>query len=81
MPSKIDRAEQKATPKTYPALPPIDPAQRYAVAETTAYLRCSRARLYKRIARGDIKTIEDGRRTYVHGRELIRVSALDRVST
>ena len=60
--------------KTLQHLPPLDTAQRYAVEEATDYLRTSRARLYERIAAGEIKVIKDGRRTYVPGSEIARLS-------
>lgn len=57
-------------------LPPLDQAQRYTVDEALAYLRMSRARLYEKIAAGDITVIKDGRRTYLPGSEIARVSGV-----
>ena len=48
-------------------LPPLDAAQRYSVNEACAYLRVSRAYLYKLIRTGKLPTIPDGRRTFVPG--------------
>lgn len=55
-------------------LPPLDERQRYSIEESTYYLRQSRARLYERIAAGELKIIKDGRRTYVPGSEIARLS-------
>ena len=56
------------------ALPPLDELQRYTIVEAAAYLRISRARLYEKIARGEVATFKDGRRTFVAGREIARHS-------
>ncbi len=57
-------------------LPALDPAQRYAIPEGSEYLRTSRANLYKKISRGEIRVIKDGARTYIPGTEIARLSAL-----
>lgn len=57
-------------------LPQLDPLQRYEINEAAALLRCCRARVYTKIARGELRAIKDGRRTYVPGSEIVRVSAL-----
>ncbi len=61
-------------------LPPLDARQRYSVDEGIVYLRESRSRLYEKIASGELKIIKDGRRTYVPGSELIRLSRLNSAS-
>jgi len=53
------------------SLAPLDPHQRYTVEETNSYLRQSRAKTYKDITDGLLKTIKDGRRTYIPGSEII----------
>ena len=53
---------------------PLDERQRYAVTEALEYLRLSRARLYDKIAAGEIKVIKDGARTFVPGSEIARLS-------
>jgi hypothetical protein len=58
------------------ALPLLDARQRYSVDEGMAYLRESRSRLYEKIASGELKVIKDGRRTYIPGTELVRLSTL-----
>lgn len=65
---------------TLPALAPIDPQQRYSIAEGIAYLRSSRKTFYDDVKAGRIKLIKDGRRSYVHGTELVRRSALPRAA-
>lgn len=65
---------------TIPAFPPIDPQQRYTILEGIAYLRSSRKTFYDDVKAGRIKLIKDGRRSYVHGTELIRRSALPRAA-
>lgn len=64
--------------KPNPTLPPLDPAQRYSIPEGIAYLRSSRKTFYDDVKAGRIRLIKDGRRSYVHGSELIRRSALSR---
>lgn len=53
------------------ALPPLDPNQRYTIHEGCCYLRHSRARLYQKVARGELRLIKDGRRSYIAGADLI----------
>lgn len=48
-------------------LAPLDASQRYTIAETCAYLRVSRAYIYKLINAHELPTIEDGRRRYIPG--------------
>ena len=62
------------------ALQPLDPQQRYTVQEVIAYLRSSRKTFYDDVKAGRIRLIKDGRRSYIHGSELIRRSALSRDS-
>jgi hypothetical protein len=57
------------------ALPPIDCNQRYAIEEGRAYLRISRSRFYTKVKRGEIALIKDGSRSFIAGRELIRLAA------
>ena len=59
--------------QTRPVLPPIDPNQRYTVAEASAYLRQSIRKTYLDITEQRLKTIKDGR-YYLPGTEIIRVS-------
>jgi len=66
-PEEKDKKEQRP-------LPPIDQNQRYTIPEAAEYLRCSQAYVYQKIASGKVQTLKDGRRTYIHGSELIRVS-------
>src|SRR5258705_79720 len=54
-------------------LPPLDQLQRYPINEAGSYLRMSRARLYEKIAAGELTVIRDGRRTYVPGSEIARL--------
>jgi excisionase family DNA binding protein len=61
--------------KPMPPLAPLDPLQRYTVDETVRYLRTSRPTFYADVKAGRIKTIKHGRRRYVSGAEIARVSA------
>lgn len=54
--------------------PALDPAQRYTVIESLALLRTSRRTLYQLIARGELHPIKQGRRTYIAGSEIARLS-------
>lgn len=62
--------------KKVPAPAVIDERQRYSFAEACAVLRFSAAHGYKEIAAGRLNVIREGRRTYVHGTELIRRSSV-----
>lgn len=55
-------------------LPPIDPNQRYTIAESAIYLRQSISKTYLDAQSGALKTFKDGRRTYVPGTALIERS-------
>lgn len=67
------RAPLKRVPR--PAI--IDPNQRYTMAEVHAALGQSHSKTFQDIKRGRLKTIQDGRRRYVLGSELIRRARLD----
>jgi excisionase family DNA binding protein len=51
------------------------PAQRYNIKEACALLRISHTSLYKRVKTGAIRSITDGRRRYIPGSEIARLSA------
>jgi excisionase family DNA binding protein len=61
-------------------LPPLDPQQRYTVEETIRYLRSSRNTVYRDIAQGRLLTIKQGKRRYIPGSEIARMSAVAPVS-
>ena len=61
-------------------LPPLDVAQRYSVDEAIAYLRSSRATIYRDIAQGRLLTIQEGARRYIPGSEIARRSTVASVS-
>jgi hypothetical protein len=67
--------------KNVSALPPLDTQQRYDLNEAAAYLRISRPLLARRIANGTVATITDGRRRFVPGVEIARLSAPDSPAT
>jgi hypothetical protein len=56
--------------------PTFDPRLRYDIPESVNLLRKSRAAVYEDIKAGRIKVIRDGRRVYVPGSEIARLSAL-----
>jgi excisionase family DNA binding protein len=56
------------------ALAQLDEKQRYTVDESLEYLRLSRARLYEKIQAGELTAIKDGRRTFIPGSEIARLS-------
>jgi hypothetical protein len=62
---------QKVTPPLV-----IDERQRYSIAEACAILRFGPAHVYREIKDGRLNVIREGRRTYVHGTELIRRSSV-----
>lgn len=57
-------------------LAPFDPRLRYPVETAAQYLSISRAFLFKKIKSGDVATIRDGRRVYLPGTEIARLSAV-----
>jgi prophage regulatory protein len=65
---------KKSTDKQ--ALPPVDAVQRYTIAEATAYLRISHASIYKEINARRIRVLRQGKRTFVPGSEIARLSQL-----
>lgn len=62
--------------KTKAPLPPLDEKQRYSIEETIAYLRSSRMTIYKLLAAGEIKSITLGRRRFIPGSEIARLSSV-----
>jgi excisionase family DNA binding protein len=61
--------------KNVAPLAPLDPLQRYTVDETVRYLRTSKPTFYAEVRAGRIRTIKHGRRRYVSGAEIARVSS------
>ena len=55
-------------------LPPLDVHRRYPIRAACEYLSLSRATLYERINNGLIASITDGRRRYIPGSEIARLS-------
>lgn len=55
-------------------LAPLDPAQRYSIPEAIRYLRSSRKTIYQDINAGKLAIIKHGRRTFVPGSEIARLS-------
>lgn len=56
-------------------LPAIDERQRYPIQpDALAYLDCSRKTFYEDVKAGRIRLIKVGRRSYVPGSELVRLS-------
>ncbi len=62
---------------TRPALPALDPAQRYSIEEAIAYLRTSRKTLFDDIKHRRLLTIKEGKRRFVPGTEIARRSRID----
>ena len=60
--------------KVRPALPPIDPHQRYTPEECALYLRSSRFSVFADIREGRLESFKDGARRYITGEALIRRS-------
>jgi hypothetical protein len=64
------------TPDAVPALPPLDPLRRYTLDQALAYLGYSRWSLYADLNAGRIRTVTAGKRRFIPGSEIVRVSAL-----
>lgn len=56
------------------SLPALDPLRRYDVPASLAYLGISRKQLYDDIKTGKLSIIKHGRRTFVPGSEIARLS-------
>lgn len=56
------------------SLPPIDSNRRYTLDAVNCYLGQSRAKTFRDIKAGKIRTQRDGRRVFVHGEDLIAAS-------
>jgi hypothetical protein len=58
------------------ALPPVDEKQRYDVEEAALFLRTSRKSVFQLIASGAITSIKEGKRRYIPGSEIARLSSV-----
>jgi prophage regulatory protein len=63
------------------ALAPVDLAQRYTIKEATSYLRVSHASIYKEINARRLRVLKHGKRTFVPGSEIARLSRLEDAAT
>jgi prophage regulatory protein len=63
------------------AVAPIDVAQRYTIAEAVSYLRISHASIYKEINARRLRVLKHGKRTFVPGSEIARLSRLEDAAT
>ena len=59
------------------AIAPVDIAQRYTIKEATSYLRISHASIYKEINARRVRVLKHGKRTFVPGSEIARLSGLE----
>jgi hypothetical protein len=59
-----------------PTLGPLDPLRRYPVETSLKYLDICRATFYREVAAGNIKTIKQGKRRFVPGSEIARLSSI-----
>ncbi len=62
------------------SLPPLDVFQRYTITQTSWYLKQCESKTFADIKAGRIKTIKDGRRTYIPGSEIAARSCLKPMS-
>jgi len=60
-------------------LPAFSRELRYPVEVAAGFLSVSRAHLWKHIKAGTIATIRDGKRVFVPGTEIVRLSSLQTV--
>ena len=65
--------------KQRPVLPQLDQQQRYSPEEAAAYLRKSRHKVFEDIRECRIRSIKEGKRRYIPGTEIARLSALPAV--
>ena len=59
----------------------MDVAQRYTIKEATSYLRISHASIYKEINARRLRVLKNGKRTFVPGSEIARLSRLEDAAT
>jgi len=72
MPKLKKSAPLPAAPQPRPiGLPPLDPIQPYDLREVGAYLRTSRASVYKLVRAGKLTLSKRGKRSYCKGSVLI----------
>ncbi len=57
-------------------LPPVDKLRRYSLEHTALYLDTSRVTVHKLVKEEKLKVIREGRRVYVPGTEIIRLSGV-----
>ncbi len=62
-------------------LPNLDPLQRYTVTETARYLRVGRTWVFQLIATGKLATRKEGRRRFVCGESIAKLSRPDRAQS
>jgi hypothetical protein len=62
------------------ALPPVDPLRRYNTLQAQEYLQLSNGAFYQAVHAGRIRVIKDGRKAYVPGQEIVRLSTLPQPS-
>jgi hypothetical protein len=53
---------------------PINPDARYSLDLSCGYLSVSRSTLLRRIEANEVRVIDDGRRRFISGRELLRLT-------
>jgi hypothetical protein len=74
------KTKSKKRKSQKPKLQPLDVSQRYTVEEALAYLRTSRATIYKLINAAEptdkLQIIKEGKRTFVPGSEIARLSSV-----
>jgi hypothetical protein len=71
--------KKSANPKPRVIVPApilIDPNKRYSISVANELLDQSNSKTYEDIAAGRLKVLKDGRRSYIHGSEIIRRSAV-----
>lgn len=57
-------------------LPPLSELERYTMDEAAIYLRLSKVTLYSQIALGKLQSIKEGKRRFIPGSEIARLSSL-----
>jgi excisionase family DNA binding protein len=62
-------------------LPPLDLLQRYTVTETARYLRVSRTWVFKLVADDKLDTLKEGRRRFVFGTAIAKLSTPEEKAT
>jgi Helix-turn-helix domain len=71
----VKKSKKRVPLPITPASIAFDPRQRFSINEAAALLRQSRAQIYIDMAAERLRSIKHGKRRYIPGSEILRLSA------